>query len=483
MKLFQAVLVAAAAISVVSATANAAEYRPHEVIVKYKEGARRNRQTIQFIYDSVHVVKVKRFGQLRHLEHLILDPSIEVDQAIVELEKSSYVEYAEPNFVVHALDDPTTPETENSTDPSDGGIPCIPGIELPGCEPMPCIIPNFPPGCKDGDDENTPAPPSPTPPPNTRPPVAAKPNEPATGDDPDIASTYGMSKIGASEAWEKGHRGSQNMVVAVIDTGVDYNHDQLSYNMWRNPNPDTKTNDVVGFDFVHNDGLPYDDHAHGTHCAGVIGAVGNDGKGISGVNQRVSIMALKFLGPDGSGDEVGAIRAIEYAVSHGAKVLSNSWGGSGSGAEVKALKDAVLFAQSKGVLFVAAAGNEGSDNDKMPQFPAGFNTVNMLAVAATDAKDKLAYFSNIGAKSVHVGAPGVDVYSTTPGNKYQRMSGTSMACPHAAGATALVWSENPKLSFSEVKARIMSTVDKVPSLAGKTITGGRINVMRALEGR
>ncbi|MBI3544887.1 MAG: S8 family serine peptidase, partial [Deltaproteobacteria bacterium] len=284
--------------------------------------------------------------------------------------------------------------------------------------------------------------------------------------------------IDAQEAWDI-TTGSLTTVVADIDTGVDYNHEDLAFNIWRNPNPDPKLKDVVGFDVVHNDGLPFDDHAHGTHCSGVIGAVGGNGKGMSGVNRRVSIMGVKFLSADGSGDEAGAIRAIDYAVDHGAKVLSNSWGGSGS-MDVKGLKAAVARAESKGVLFVAAAGNESSDNDKVPEFPGGFDNPNVFAVAATDSKDELAYFSNTGAKSVHVAAPGVDVYSSVPGNKYEKMSGTSMACPHAAGAAALLWSHNPSMTYAEVKARLMDTADKLPSLKGKVASEGRLNIAKAL---
>ena len=201
---------------------------------------------------------------------------------------------------------------------------------------------------------------------------------------------------------------------------------------------------------------------------------------MSGVNQRVSIMALKFLSGEGSGDTAGAIKAVDYAIEHGAKVLSNSWGGRGDD-DNKGLRDAIKRAEDKDVLFIAAAGNDGTNNDNDPVYPAAFNAPNMLTVAATDSKDALAYFSNTGAKSVHVGAPGLDVYSTVPGNKYAKLSGTSMACPHVAGAAALVWSTNPKMTYKEVKDKLMNSVDKIPALAGKTVTGGRINVAKAVN--
>ena len=473
-----------------------ADYRASEVIVKYKEGFRRDRKTMEQIYDAAGVVKVKRFPGTHQLEQLILSEKIKVEDAIDALERSPYVEYAEPNTILHVL--PVSNDTASTGGPRGidfsqnppGGIPCVPGLPIPGCAPGPCLAPNFPPGCTDkGPDPTPPMPPpapvptpapAPQPPDTGRAPVADKPSEvnPPVAD-PELAQAWGISKIGSVDAW-KITQGSSKMVVAVIDTGVDYNHEDLSFNMWRNPNPDAKTNDLVGFDFVHNDGLPFDDHSHGSHCSGVIGAVGGNGKGISGVNQRVSIMGVKFLSAEGSGDEAGAIRAIDYAVSHGANVLSNSWGGSGDG-DMKGLKDAVARAEVKGVLFIAAAGNDSSDNDTTPEFPGGFNTANMIAVAATDSSDGMASFSNYGKTTVHVGAPGVDVFSSVPANKYGKMSGTSMACPHVAGAAALLWSAHRDWTYKQVKDRLIETVDKIPALAGKTLSGGRINVLKALQ--
>jgi subtilisin family serine protease len=244
---------------------------------------------------------------------------------------------------------------------------------------------------------------------------------------------------------------------------------------------DNITGDVVGWDFVHNDNLPFDDNQHGTHCAGVIGAVGNDGNGISGVNQRVSIMPIKFLSGEGSGDTANAVKSIDYAVSRGAKVMSASWGGKGDDGTNGALKDAIARAGSAGVLFVAAAGNDGTNNDTSAVFPASYNLENMIAVAATSETDGIAFFSNTGSKSVHVGAPGTNVYSTVPGNKYAKLSGTSMACPHVAGEAALIWAQFPTATYSEIKRRIMDSGDELSALNGKTITGKRINVEKALN--
>lgn len=297
--------------------------------------------------------------------------------------------------------------------------------------------------------------------------------------DPKLSKLYGISKIGALSAWSVS-QGSKSIIVAAIDTGVDYNHEDLAFNMWRNPNP--TRGDLVGYDFVHKDGLPYDDNEHGTHTAGTIGAVGGNGVGISGVSQRVSLMALKFLSGEGDGTTADAIRAIDYAVGHGAKVLSNSWGSPGEhGGDNQLLLEAIERARAKDVLFITAAGNDGNDNDgPEADFPAGFATDNQISVAATDADDELAEFSNYGKRTTHLAAPGVDIYSTVPNGKYKVMSGSSMACPHVAGAAALLWSIHPTWNYKQVKAALLNSVDKLSGLADKVISGGRLNIDRAM---
>jgi len=471
----------------------AAEYKPGEVIVKYKPGTVKTKEVTNKLYDFVGVRKVKRFtGMMKGFEHLFLKKNIKVQDAIADLMRNPMVEYAQPNYILRI--NPNKPKDDNPEMPPMGGIPCIPGLDIPGCDPnakIPCLIPGipFPPGCSD--DPNpvpTPTPtdsPGPVPTPTPTPPPSGDPavqDPPADVDppvaDPDNSKAYGLEKIGATEAWKE-FRGDRKMIVAVIDTGIDYNHEDLSFNVWRNPNP-TK-NDITGYDFIHNDGMPYDDHGHGTHCAGTIGAVGGNGKGVSGVNPRVSVMGLKFLSAQGSGSTADAIKSIDYAVEHGAKVLSNSWGG-GADEGNKALYESIERAKAKDVLFIAAAGNESNDNDGAnPSYPAAFDNDNLIAVAATDQSDAMAYFSNYGKKTVHVGAPGVNIYSLAPKNKYQKMSGTSMACPHVAGAAAFVWSKNPQWNYKKVKQVIMDTADPVSSLKDKTITGARINVLKALR--
>jgi subtilisin family serine protease len=483
-------------------------YKEGEVIVKYRDSAIRSFRETAAAYKRLDVVDVKHFsGHFKSFEHLTFNTAhLTVEQVVADLQRDPAVEYAQPNYMVYAtaaqLEKPKTlaepcmipgvPYPPGCEGGGDGGTPGMPPPGQPG-EKQPCIIPGvpYPPGCEDsGSNPGQPGQPGqPGNPGGSRPAIPALPSEPSPASDPDISKAWGVLKVSADKAWAK-QKGSKNILVAVIDTGIDYTHQDLAYNIWRKPAGfaatgvdalgDSITGDVVGWDFVHNDNLPFDDNQHGTHCAGVIGATGNDGKGISGVNQRVSIMAVKFLSASGSGDTASAIKSIDYAVSRGAKVLSNSWGGKGDDSN-GALKDAVVRAGQAGVLFVAAAGNDSTNNDTTEVFPASYNTENMVAVAATSETDGMAFFSNYGAKSVHVGAPGTNVYSTVPGNKYAKLSGTSMACPHVAGEAALIWSQYPNADYKEIKRRIMESGDPISALNGKTITGKRINVERALN--
>jgi len=234
--------------------------------------------------------------------------------------------------------------------------------------------------------------------------------------------------------------------------------------------------DIYGYDFVNGDSDPWDDHGHGTHCAGTIGAEANNGKGVAGVSWGPKIMALKFLNNEGSGYTSGAIAAIDYAVMMGAHLTSNSWGG---GSYSRALEDAIRAANTRGQLFVVAAGNDGRNNDVGPTYPCNVNVENVICVAATAQNDQMASFSNYGAASVHIAAPGVKIYSTLPDNKYQAYSGTSMATPHVAGAAALVLDFLPTLRHAEVREILLDSADRLDTLSGKVATG-RLNVHRAL---
>ncbi|MCV6637163.1 S8 family peptidase [Candidatus Albibeggiatoa sp. nov. NOAA] len=317
-----------------------------------------------------------------------------------------------------------------------------------------------------------------------------------TPNDPDYSKLWGLhnegqtggkidADIDAPEAWEINT--DSDVIVAVIDTGVAYSHPDLAPNMWVNKGeiPDNGVDDdqngyiddVYGYDFVNDDGDPDDDHYHGTHVAGTVAAVGNNGTGVVGVSWTAKIMALKFLNKNGSGSTSDAIKAVQYATSMGAKLTNNSWGGGGYS---QALYDAIEEAQEKDVLFIAAAGNARNDNDGSPTYPASYDLDNIITVAATDHNDNLAAFSNYGHTSVDLGAPGVNIYSTIPGDSYKSLNGTSMATPQVAGAITLLWSQCSTLTSSDIKDTILKTLDSASALIGKTVTGGRLNISNAL---
>lgn len=272
--------------------------------------------------------------------------------------------------------------------------------------------------------------------------------------------------IYAPAAWDT-VTGCRDVKVAVIDTGIDYTHPDLTGNISSDP----------GYDFFNNDPDPMDDNSHGTFCAGTIGAAGNNALGVTGVNWEADIIGLKFLSARGSGRTSDAIRAIDFGIEQGARIMSASWGGPGSS---EGLQAAIERARQAGILFVAAAGNEGVNADINPSYPAAYPGDNILSVAAVDADGELAWFSNYGAATVDLAAPGVNIVSTVPGG-YSDMSGTSMATPLVAGAAALALCRNPDLTFAQLKALIMHTVTPLPDLAGKTVSGGMLNVQRAVE--
>lgn len=345
-----------------------------------------------------------------------------------------------------------------------------------------------------------------------------------SGADPLFDKQWGMVDIGVKEAWRV-TKGSQDMVVAVIDTGVDYTHEDLLPNLWRNtkeiPNNGIDddhngyVDDVIGWDFASNDNKPYDlsmdpldilfkggNPGHGTHCAGNVAARSDNGKGIAGVAPNVKIMSLRFITEKGSGTTADAVKAIRYAVDNGAKVMSNSWGSEGedpaSGAENQALRDAVQYAQDHGVLFVAAAGNGhkgvgyDNDTDSLPSMPSSYPHDIIISVAAIDRNDSLGAFSNWGARGVDIGAPGVAVFSTMVSNNYSDIvidkmgfkatwDGTSMATPHVAGAAALYWSAHPNKTWQEVKAAVLGSTKKIGALANKTVSGGKLDVKALLN--
>lgn len=397
-------------------------YVPGEVLVKFRDMKRAEQMNVIFQRVGLQTIKqIKEIG----VQRCKIVTGISLEQMLDTLRANPDIEYAEPNYIYHALE-----------------------------------IPN----------------------------------------DPDFGKLWGMNNEGqtggtfdadidAPEAWEK-EKGKKDIIVSIIDTGIDYNHPDLAANMWKNSaeipgngiddDQNGYVDDYLGWDFVNQDNDPIDDNDHGTHCAGTVGAVGNNRKGVVGVNWQVSLMPLKFLNADGSGSSSDAAQAIIYAANMGAQIMSNSWGGGGSS---QTLKDAIEYANSKGALFIAAAGNESNDNDAKPHYPSSYDVENVIAVAATDDRDLLADFSNFGATSVDLAAPGVDVYSTVTGKRYDYFSGTSMATPHVAGAAALVWAHFlPRSDKNMVKYRLFGGVDYVRKLENWLLLDGRLNVNNALSG-
>ncbi|HZI92655.1 MAG TPA: S8 family serine peptidase, partial [Patescibacteria group bacterium] len=393
-------------------------YVPGELLIKFNPAARAIDHASARAQLNASLVRTFRTGA----EHWRLGPGQSVEKAIESMQRNPHVQYAEPNYILTA-----------DVTPNDPRYPELYGMNNTG----------------------------------------------QTGGTAD-------ADIDADLAWGVS-RGSRSVVVGVIDTGVDYNHPDLAANIWTNPGEipgngiDDDGNgfidDVHGYDFVNNDPDPFDDNGHGTHVSGTIGALGNNGIGVVGVNWEVSIMALKFLSGAGSGSTADAVRAVEYATMMHVALTSNSWGGGGFD---QTLYDAIAAAGAAEIPFIAAAGNDGVNNDTSPHYPSSFNLPSLISVAATDHNDAVASFSNYGAVSVDVAAPGVNILSTQPGGGYQVLSGTSMATPHVAGVAALLKSRFPNIPAAQLKFAIMNFADQKPALNPLTgnrpvASGGRLN--------
>lgn len=327
--------------------------------------------------------------------------------------------------------------------------------------------------------------------------VSAPGDEAPTPKDASFKKQWGMKNsasatgedINALRAWAI-TRGSKDVKIAVIDTGVDYSHpdlkDQMDVNVAElegEPGVDDDNNgyidDAYGYDFANKDGDPQDGHGHGTHCAGVIGASHNS-IGVAGVMANVKIVGIKFLTDAGSGETIDAIASIDYAIKRGVHVMSNSWGG---GDKEQSLEDAIKSAEAAGITFVAAAGNESANNDRTASYPANYDVSNVVSVGSYTSTGAKSSFSNYGVKSVHVTAPGSSILSTYKDGKYTTMSGTSMATPHIAGIVGLMLSAEPNLSPAEIRERLVRTSVKTTKLSTASLSGGRVDAYKAISNK
>lgn len=411
------------------------------LLVKYKEDiAYLKKAQVHF---SVGAYVVKTFDLPHNLELIEVAKGISVQAAQEFYQEDENVLYAEPDYPLHAFLEPP---------------PTNPGLD----------------------------------------------DEPNREKDPKLKEQWGLDNqgqhgglidadINAVEMWAQFSEGDKRIVMAVIDTGINYKHSDLKANIWINESEipgngiDDDNNgvidDVHGFNALDNSGDPMDDHGHGSHCAGIIGAEHNNYFGGSGVMPKVTLIGCKFLSADGGGETSGAIACLEYLrkLKTRAKfpidivATSNSWGGSDSS---EALKDAIKAHQDEGILFIAAAGNESMNNDDYPSYPANFPLTNVIAVAATDRHDKMSYFSNFGKRTVHVGAPGEDILSTVLGNnKYETMSGTSMATPFVTGLVGMIKASFPDYNYIKIKNLIIAGGTPIADLQDHSVSGRRIRAV------
>lgn len=414
---------------------NAQEYVADELIIKYKESGSQSSGSFSKMAKSKGL-SVKRHWKGLKLQHFSMKPGSDMNATIEELSQDPNVEYVERNYYFNKASLDTPQDVKSFSEFQ------------------------------------------------------------ATATNGTFAQT--SANIEVSQAWNNMSSGDSPVVVAVIDTGLDLNHDAFKdtcaiytnmaeYNGTAGIDDDGNgyVDDVHGWNFVLNNPLPMDDDGHGTHVSGIVVGTGRDltnlpssgNECMGAFKSQIQIMPLKFLDGSGSGTTSDAIEAIYYAVNNGATVLNNSWGG---GNYSQALHEAIVYTYSKNAIFVAAAGNAGSDNDEFPMFPASYDVPNVLSIAATTSSDYKASFSNFGSGSVHMGSPGVAIYSTIPNGYYGSMSGTSMAAPFISGMAALMLREKPNMNGYQMKSIIIGQGDAVSSLALKTIYGTRLNVNQSL---
>ena len=393
---------------------------PGQILLKFSSNDAQLQSLARSVVNGRTIRELKGVSGLEHLEI-----GMAVEQALMILNKLPFVEYAEPDYVVHTF-----------ATPNDQFVGLQWGVNNTG---------------------------------------------------QDIRGVVGIpdADIDGFEAWDV-RTSAANVVVAVIDSGTQWSHPDLDGNIWSNSGEiagngidddgNGYVDDTRGWDFYNNDNNPDDAEGHGTHVAGTIGAEGNNGIGVAGVAWDVQIMPLRFIGPFG-GATSDAIAAVNYAVSNGARISNNSWGGGGFSTP---MRDAIASARASDHLFVAAAGNDGVNTDVSPHYPSSYSEDNIISVAATDNRDRLAGFSNYGVNSVDLGAPGVDIASTYSGSGYVWNSGTSMASPHVAGAAALLLAENPSWEDAQIRVQLFSTARATSAMNGTTSIGGVLDLQAAL---
>ena len=398
------------------------KYVADEILVKFSSSTNNNQRDNMLRARSA--ARLRRFS--RGIEHLKLPQGQSVEAAIAAFRAMAGVEAVAPNYIRHVVQSPGPP-----------------------------------------------------------------PNDPFWLD----GTLWGMQKIQAQPAWANFGGGDGSVIVASIDTGVNYNHPDLSANMWRNPleipgngiddDGDGYVDDVYGIDTVNHDSNPMDDEGHGTHTAGTIAAVGNNGIGVAGVSWNAKILACKFIGSDGSGTDAGALECFQYITAlrnrgENIRVSSNSWGQDRvSDPPSAVLQTAIDDAGEAGILTIFGAGNDGTNNDVAPFDPASYSSPSIVAVASSDMDDHRSSFSNYGATSVDIAAPGEQIMSTYLGNGYEVLDGTSMATPHVAGVAALLAMMNPTLSVPALKSLLLDNVDQLPAWTGRVVSGGRLNAFKA----
>jgi len=396
-------------------------YVEGELLVKFTPAM--NATARDAALNSRRAVRLRRFARL-NLDHVRLPSTVTMPEAIAAFQSMPGIAYAQPNYIRHAIQ-------------------------------------------------------------------TAPPNDPLWLD----GSLWGLQKIQAQQAWSNFTTGDGSVIVASIDTGIDYTHPDLAPNMWRNPyetpgngiddDGDGYIDDVYGINTANHNSNPYDDQGHGTHTSGTIAAVGNNNEGVAGVNWNAKLLSCKFLDASGSGTDAGAIECFDYIVALRARgenirVTSNSWGSSRSSEPVSlALKAAIDAAGALGIINIFGAGNDGTDNDASPFDPASYDSPSIVAVASSGTNDRRSFFSNYGATSVDLAAPGENILSTYPGGAYEYLSGTSMATPHVAGVAALLAKLDPSLTAEGMKTLLLDNVDLSTRWTGKVASGGRLNAYRA----